>query len=1155
MTHVAFRPMPVRLCLCVVITLAVFVYPTIGQDSSVPGRWVVRLSDPAPAFDRMSAAGIGMSIAPLVPPANAAAFRSDIDPWSRYLVVTAEDTGLTRRDIAARLAPLEIDYIEPDYELVFFDRPADPLFTNQWYLENTGQPFLGVNRRDGAHNDQQEYKFGLPGADINAAPLYDAPPEEKTKVVVAIIDTGVDLKHPDLQGQFWRNTDELPGNGLDDDHNGYVDDTLGFDISGDIRTLTFPVGDNDVTDSSGHGTHLAGIVAARADAQGVIGVAPSSEIMTLKIRPNGSSSVGAAAIVYAVRNGAQVINLSWGTPFEALVLTDALNYAREQGVFVAVAAGNSGTNERFYPAAFDNVFTVGAGNAHGFMTSFSTFGSHVDIVAPGEDILSLRAAGTDLYAAGGEPNVHIVGDDLRYYLSDGTSMAAPIVAGVAARLLAIRPDLGVTELETALRLGAEDMIDPRNLGDTLIGPDTLSGAGYVKLTASLNLLTSGALAIVSPPPQARLTTPTDIILTSLAGYSGHWSLECGAGLEPSTWLALASGATFDPSGAEQGQTSGTVTITVRVPFDQPGMAGLVTLRASFGNSQHVLRRIWNVPARKLELTAPADNEDLKFTAFLRGSAFGPDFDSLRIVVSRPGQSGQVLFRDTREYFDTLLYAWNISGVDTGAVTFVLTGYFASGEQSVSRDGRILWAYADGWPQFLPGRGSLTPVACDLDNDGVKELIVGTLSGLYGFSSDGSVLPNFPFLPEQDMRCVPAFYDVDNDGYREIITTNSEGIHVFRRDGTSPSGWPKRCHTGVGPYGCPNPIVTQFTPYEPPVIAIINTFGQVLAYELNGDSYFYSLAGRFASFNSLGSQTLGYGNNSLAVADVDGDSLREVAVAYSSLQPRSGVELYDGRTARTAQGRPSPHIIDLAGLYGAIMADLTGDGLPEIIAVGYNNAFGRRITATTMGGDPLPGWPIELEGLEGWRANYPVVADLDLDGSPEVILTIFEIDAGALFIFRADGSPYRQRLGGPYGEVRRDATTFGTPMVANLVGDSHPEIVFRTGYLLPGTGNERIFLLDHLGDHVPGWPVATSAPTGLVISSPYAPLIDDLDGDGLVEMALTGDANLIFVWNFDAPYLNGQNRARLLFDDQNTNVHWPIPGGTTGTAVRLSGAQK
>jgi hypothetical protein len=165
-----------------------------------------------------------------------------------------------------------------------------------------------------------------------------------------------------------------------------------------------------------------------------------------------------------------------------------------------------------------------------------------------------------------------------------------------------------------------------------------------------------------------------------------------------------------------------------------------------------------------------------------------------------------------------------------------------------------------------------------------------------------------------------------------------------------------------------------------------------------------------------------------------------------------------------------------------------------------------------------------------------VADLDLDGIPEILTTFYELDIGVLYIFRADGTPYRTIEGCPAGEAYRYAATFGVPVAANLVGDSYLEIVIRSGHIFPGTGPEEVHILDYLANPVPGWPIQTPTDPGLVFSTPFAPLVDDVDADGLVELVLVGEGFNVFVWDFEASADSGRNVGRLLGDNRNSSLY-------------------
>ena len=328
-----------------------------------------------------------------------------VDKLSRiYVLEVAVGIDLKQMKREYEANPM-VEYAQLDYKLELFEEPNDSLFPHQWYLNNTGQGYYGIDRNNG---DALVTKFGTFDADIDALEAWER--NDQTVVpLVGIIDTGVDLDHEDLAANIWVNPGEdLNANGtidpsdinsIDDDHNGFVDDFYGWDFSGNSGTEI--VEDNDPTDYYGHGTHCAGIVAAvRNNGLGVSGINTPCKIMAIKFFPNAFMSLGAKSIVYAADMGCDVINMSWGSPYPSGLVEDAIDYAIQRGTLPVVAAGNSGGEDNFYPASFPQVFTVGASNSHDEVTYFSTYGDQIDVVAPGEDILSLRADCTDMYGEG-----------------------------------------------------------------------------------------------------------------------------------------------------------------------------------------------------------------------------------------------------------------------------------------------------------------------------------------------------------------------------------------------------------------------------------------------------------------------------------------------------------------------------------------------------------------------------------------------------------------------------------------------------------------------------------------------------------------------------------------------------------------------------------
>jgi large repetitive protein len=300
--------------------------------------------------------------------------------------------------------------------------PNDPDFIMQWHLNNTGQT------------------FGTPDADIDANEAWDIE-TGNADIVIAIIDTGVDYTHPDLAANIWNNVDEIPNNGIDDDHNGYIDD---------IRGWNFYDNNSDPKDVFGHGTMCAGITAAVGNnGVGIAGVTWNCKIMPVRFEARDDEGGDTwpkfiKGIKYAVENGANIISISTGNYDIQDVIGDAINDAYDKGVFVCAAAGNDNANKKLYPAAFDNVIAVGGTDHNDKRAYFSTYGEWIDIAAPAINIYSTMPT----YDV--PMNHDPYGYTQTYSNGAGTSFSAPQVAGVAALLLSIDPTLTPAELKTFL---------------------------------------------------------------------------------------------------------------------------------------------------------------------------------------------------------------------------------------------------------------------------------------------------------------------------------------------------------------------------------------------------------------------------------------------------------------------------------------------------------------------------------------------------------------------------------------------------------------------------------------------------------------------------------------------------------------------------------
>lgn len=320
-------------------------------------------------------------------------------------VLVIDVTGSERADLMRRLQQNDaVRYVEPNHRVRILGTPNDSRFGEQWGLAKIGAPAAW------------ERSVG-------------------TGIKVAVVDTGVDHAHPELQGRV----------------------ILGRDFVSD---------DDDPMDVQGHGTHVAGIIAAATDnGIGVAGVAPGAQILAVRVLGDDGSGDYADVIngiVYAVDNGAKVVNLSLGGDQTSNAMRDALRYATARGVLVTCATGNESNSQVSYPARYDDCLAVGATDSADQRASFSNYGEGIDVVAPGAQVLST-----------------VMGPG--YEAWDGTSMAAPFVAGAAAQLLA--QGLDASHARAAIETTAVDLADA--------GYDVTTGHGRLDVAAATQAAAEG----------------------------------------------------------------------------------------------------------------------------------------------------------------------------------------------------------------------------------------------------------------------------------------------------------------------------------------------------------------------------------------------------------------------------------------------------------------------------------------------------------------------------------------------------------------------------------------------------------------------------------------------------------------------------------------
>ncbi|MGZ3724929.1 MAG: S8 family serine peptidase [Pseudobdellovibrio sp.] len=396
------------LAMAALTTTSLVVKANTNQVESVPGEYVVRLK-PNTNMMEMSTQALSTSLGSYI--------KSTI-PSQNIVVVKRASFESSISAVKALAMNPNVDIAEPNYIYHASRTPDDPMLGNLWGMSNTGQK-------------DSSGKVGVAGVDIGAVQAWDIA-TGSDKMLVAIIDTGIDFTHPDLVDNLWTNEAEANGKeGIDDDNNGVIDDIHGF------NAIT---GTGDAHDDQGHGSHCAGTIGAKGnDGKGIVGVNWDVKMMAVKfLDANGSGTLENAvkAIDYATKMGAKVMSNSWGGGGFSQALFDVIKKTNDAGAIFIAAAGNDNNNNDTnpsYPATYDvpNIISVAAIDNQGNRASFSSFGKRtVHVGAPGVNIYSSTGGAYDSWS--------------------GTSMATPHVSGIAALVWSHEPGLSNVELKNRI---------------------------------------------------------------------------------------------------------------------------------------------------------------------------------------------------------------------------------------------------------------------------------------------------------------------------------------------------------------------------------------------------------------------------------------------------------------------------------------------------------------------------------------------------------------------------------------------------------------------------------------------------------------------------------------------------------------------------------
>lgn len=532
-------PTIVLLCIAPVVIAAQTNFVTIDGHRVHPTRILAKYSDQ----DRLTArspltAAFGLKeLRRFSRIPGLTVFEDEQVPVAHGLTVAAEEVNDRRQSLLDRIAAMRasglFEYVEPDYIVSKSLVPDDAAFVDGtlWGLQNLGQ------------------SGGKVGADIDAVRAWDLT-TGSTNVIVAVIDTGIRYTHQDLASQMWVNPGEIPGNQIDDDGNGVVDDVYGINAVAD---------NGDPMDDGDHGSHVSGTIGAAANnGHPHVGVTWNVQLMACKFLNNqgfGATSDAIECIDYAVNMGAKILNNSWGGGPFSFALFAAIDRARRADVLFVAAAGNSGEDGDLiphYPANYnlDNIISVAALDRSDNLATFSNFGrTTVDLGAPGVSIFSCTS-----------------GSDADYQEFDGTSMAAPHVSGVAALVMSHFPGAPMSEVRDRILFS---VVPVNALNNRTVTGGRANAYNALTITGGPNL----SLAVNPPSGSAILAganTPIFVRVTSLFGVrdatvtgtvSGLTNLNLTFANDGTAPDAIATDDTYTANLSAPG-TTGTLMLTI-----------------------------------------------------------------------------------------------------------------------------------------------------------------------------------------------------------------------------------------------------------------------------------------------------------------------------------------------------------------------------------------------------------------------------------------------------------------------------------------------------------------------------------------------------------------------------------------------------------------
>lgn len=851
----------------------------------------------------------------------------------------------------------DIEYAQLNHVYQLDYIPDDPYIAQQWLIEKTQL------------DEAWEIERG------------------SSDVLVAIIDTGIDYHHEDLGSNLWINVGEdLNRNGqadaddfnnLDDDQNGFVDDLFGWDFT---DAPHFPDGgdylerDNDPLDEHGHGTSVAGIIGAVADNQiGIAGIAHGCRLMNLR----AGTSQGlleeddvASAIVYAVENGARIINMSFGDVVASPLLHDVMQLAFNHNCVLIASAGNSATSEIHYPSGYNETISVGATTDQDRLASFSNFGVTIDLVAPGVSLFTTKL-------------------NNQYGAFSGTSAAAPVVSGIAALILSQQSDLSNEDVRNMLVSSADD-IDSA-------GWDIRYGAGRVNAWKALQINKVSEAKINSPQlDEGFHESPISICGTASGILLDNYQLFYGVGDNPDTWTLIEQVAKRQVIDDNLGQWDFSAlpdtSYTIRLRVNNKDGASTVKMTRIF--IDRTIPNISNIKttdmidgARPSVLIEFKTDDICQASIFYRPQNSSKPFQEIRLnYVTRAHR-----FNFTTEFgwekFEFFIAATNKSGLHNQTDILKNENGIDLTKAEIPINQFIQLDYQ------LPAGYMLNQIV-DFDRDGYQEVIINE----YGINDSFDKLSIYEFQANEftkvfqtNQLAIPRdFGDTDGDGLFEILVGMGPKSFIYESpvSGAYPSAivWADSNEFWASRFS----DLDQNGKYE--IIGKIeNTFE---LRELVGDHQ-YAL---IASFDNPTPGSNHTGIPHTEIADFDGDGLLEILIGDYD----GDVYIYEvtGDNSFQSTWWQRQPLMDCINFITA--GDYDGDGAAEF-AVGCHSSpdldleheydsrhWSYRIYKSDGDNSFYPVWEQAFFGFEDVKnaANGVSSGDVDNDGRDELLINIF-----------------------------------------------------------------------------------------------------------------------------------------------------------------------